>query len=54
MGNDPSKKIISFELPVALYEKIKAAAEADDRTVSSYMRKVLAASIEHARDLNSF
>ena len=35
------KKIISFELPLDLYNRIKSAAELDDRTVSSYIRKML-------------
>lgn len=41
MSNQENKKIISFEVSAELYEKIKAAAHKDDRSISSYIRKVI-------------
>ncbi len=47
MSNQPKKqRMISFEAPPDLGDKIKAAAKAESRTVSAWIRIQLADAIE--------
>ena len=39
--NTDDMKMLSFGIPAELYEKIQAAANADDRTVSNFVKRTL-------------
>ena len=45
---EPSYEVIAVRVPTSLAREIKKAAREDDRTLSGYLRRVLALSVEHA------
>lgn len=42
----PSEEVIAVKVPTALAEEIKRQAREDDRTVSGYLRRLLAAAVQ--------
>lgn len=43
MSKDTNKKIVSIEIPKTLYEKLKYLSLLEDRSFSSYVRRILEA-----------
>jgi hypothetical protein len=44
----PSPEVIAVKVPSELATAIKRRAREDDRTVSGYLRRLLAAAVQHA------
>lgn len=46
-GDNQRKQIVTIRLPPATLERAKAAAAADDRTLSYYLAKLITQAFEH-------
>ncbi len=44
---EPSHEVIAVRVPSQLAKDIKQAARADDRTLSGFLRRLLAAAVQH-------
>ena len=49
----PSPEVIAVKVPAALAVAIRRQAREDDRTVSGYLRRVLAAAVQPDRESES-